>query len=78
MAIKRPASFNPKSFLGKMGEGRSIATYHKDQVIFSQGEPAEAVFYIQRGKVRSRSFRSKARKPSSQSWDAATFSARDA
>jgi CRP/FNR family cyclic AMP-dependent transcriptional regulator len=52
MAIKRPASFNPKSFLGKMGEGRSIATYHKDQVIFSQGEPAEAVFYIQRGKVK--------------------------
>jgi CRP/FNR family transcriptional regulator, cyclic AMP receptor protein len=52
MAIKRRLSFNLKSFLGKMGEGRSIATYHKDQIVFSQGEPAEAVFYIQRGKVK--------------------------
>jgi CRP/FNR family cyclic AMP-dependent transcriptional regulator len=52
MAIKRRPSFNPKSFLGKVGEGRSIATYHNDQIVFSQGEPAEAVFYIQRGKVK--------------------------
>ena len=52
MANKRQPSFNPKSFLAKVGEGRSINTYHKGQMIFSQGDPAEAVFYIQKGSVR--------------------------
>ena len=52
MAIKRRPSFNPKSFLVKVGEGRSIGKYRKDQVLFSQGEPADAVFYIQKGKVK--------------------------
>ena len=52
MAIKRRASFNPKSFLAKVGEGRSIGTYRKDQIVFSQGDPADAVFYVQKGKVK--------------------------
>jgi len=52
MAIKRRRSFDPKSFLAKVGEGRSIGKYRKDQVLFSQGEPADAVFYIQKGKVK--------------------------
>ena len=52
MAIKRLPSFNPKSFLAKVGEGRSIGSYDKEQIIFSQGDPADAVFYIQRGKVK--------------------------
>jgi len=46
------ASFDPKSFLAKVGEGRSIGKYRKDQIVFSQGEPADAVFYIQKGKVK--------------------------
>jgi CRP/FNR family cyclic AMP-dependent transcriptional regulator len=52
MAIKRRASFNPKAFLAKVGVGRSIATYSCDQIVFSQGDPADAVFYIQKGKVK--------------------------
>jgi CRP-like cAMP-binding protein len=52
MTIKRRALFDPKSFLAKVGEGRSIDTYHKDQIVFSQGDPADAVFYIQKGKVK--------------------------
>src|ERR1700731_138804 len=52
MTIKRRALFDPKSFLAKVGEGRSIDTYHKNQIVFSQGEPADAVFYIQKGKVK--------------------------
>ncbi len=47
MVIKRRRSFNPKSFLAKVGEGRSIGKYCKDQIVFSQGDPADAVFYIQ-------------------------------
>ena len=52
MAIKRRPKFNPKSFLAKVGEGRSIGKYRKDQIVFSQGEPADAVFYVQKGKVK--------------------------
>ena len=52
MAIKRRPSFDPKSFLAKVGEGRSIAEYHKNQIVFSQGDPADAVFYIESGKVK--------------------------
>jgi CRP/FNR family cyclic AMP-dependent transcriptional regulator len=52
MTIKRQPSFDPKSFLAKVGEGRSIGEYHKDAIVFSQGDPADAVFYIQGGKVK--------------------------
>ena len=52
MAIKRRPSFDPKSFLAKVGEGRSISKYHKGQILFSQGDLADAVFYIQKGKVK--------------------------
>jgi CRP-like cAMP-binding protein len=52
MAIKRRPSFNPKSFLAKVGDGRSIDKYRKDQIVFSQGDPADAVFYIQKGKAK--------------------------
>jgi CRP/FNR family cyclic AMP-dependent transcriptional regulator len=46
------APFDPKIFLVKVGEGKAISTYHKDQVVFSQGDVADAVFYIQRGSVK--------------------------
>ncbi len=52
MAAKIPAPFSPKTFLAKIGEGRSIATYKKGEVVFSQGDPANAVFYVQKGKVK--------------------------
>jgi CRP/FNR family transcriptional regulator, cyclic AMP receptor protein len=52
MAVKATPPFDPKAFLAKVGEGRSIVKYRKDQPVFSQGEPADAVFYIQKGKVK--------------------------
>ncbi len=52
MAIKASGSFDAKSFIAKVGEGRSIVKYGKDQTVFSQGEPADAVFYIQKGKAK--------------------------
>jgi CRP/FNR family cyclic AMP-dependent transcriptional regulator len=52
MALKRRPSFNPKSFLAMVGEGRSIGGYRKDAIVMSQGDPADAVFYIQRGKLK--------------------------
>jgi len=47
---RRP--FDPKSFLAKVGEGRSIDKFGKSQVVFSQGDPANAVFYLQKGKAK--------------------------
>jgi CRP/FNR family cyclic AMP-dependent transcriptional regulator len=52
MATRRQASFSAKAFLAKVGEGRSIGTYRKGQIVFSQGDPADAVFYVQKGKVK--------------------------
>jgi len=52
MAIRPRPSFDPKSFLAKVGEGRTIGKYRKDQIVFSQGNPADAVFYIQKGKAK--------------------------
>ena len=52
MAAKRRPSFDPKSFLAMVGEGRSLGTYRKGQIVFSQGDPADEVFYIQKGKVK--------------------------
>jgi CRP/FNR family transcriptional regulator, cyclic AMP receptor protein len=52
MAVKRRPSFDPKSFLAKVGEGRRIDRFGKGQIVFSQGDPADAVFYIQKGKAK--------------------------
>jgi CRP/FNR family cyclic AMP-dependent transcriptional regulator len=51
MKTKR-TPFDPKSFLAKVGQGRTIAAYRKNQPIFSQGDPADALFYVQKGKVK--------------------------
>ncbi|HJT21952.1 MAG TPA: Crp/Fnr family transcriptional regulator [Nitrospira sp.] len=51
MARMRPP-FNPQTFLTKVGQGKTSLTFTKKQTIFSQGDAAEAVFYIQAGKVK--------------------------
>jgi len=52
MATKRRRAFDTKSFLARVGNGRSIGKYRKGQVVFSQGDPGDAVFYIQKGKAK--------------------------
>jgi CRP/FNR family transcriptional regulator, cyclic AMP receptor protein len=52
VATKSQPPFDPKSFLAKVGEGRSIGAYHKEQIVIAQGDPADAVFYIQSGSVK--------------------------
>jgi CRP/FNR family cyclic AMP-dependent transcriptional regulator len=44
--------FDPKEFLASAGLGRTVHRYKPRQIIFSQGEAADAVFYIQEGRVR--------------------------
>jgi CRP/FNR family cyclic AMP-dependent transcriptional regulator len=52
MKLEQKQAFDPKAFLNRMGEGRTTATYARNEVIFSQGDPANAIFYIQKGKVK--------------------------
>jgi CRP-like cAMP-binding protein len=47
---KRP--FDPKVFLATINGGRSVSDYRKGKVVFTQGEPADSVFYIQKGKIK--------------------------
>jgi CRP/FNR family transcriptional regulator, cyclic AMP receptor protein len=46
------AAFNAKAFLGRPAAGKKIKTFEKGQEIFAQGEVANSVFYIQKGKVK--------------------------
>jgi len=48
--VKLP--FYPNHFLSKVGTGRSTTVYHKNQVVFAQGEAADALFFLQEGKVK--------------------------
>jgi CRP/FNR family cyclic AMP-dependent transcriptional regulator len=48
--VKR--EFDPNTFLATIGEGRKIVAVAKKQTIFTQGDDADAVFYIQTGKIR--------------------------
>jgi CRP/FNR family cyclic AMP-dependent transcriptional regulator len=48
----KKAAFNSKIFLAKVGDGKTISKYHKNQVVFSQGHEADAVYYVQKGKIK--------------------------
>ncbi len=52
MAAKRTTRFNPKAFLDKVGNGKTTLTSAKNHTIFSQGDAADAVFFIQAGQVK--------------------------
>jgi CRP/FNR family transcriptional regulator, cyclic AMP receptor protein len=52
MATKRRRSFDSKKFLASVEEGKTVSNYPSNQRVFSQGDPADAVFYIQKGKVK--------------------------
>ena len=46
------ASFDPKNFLAKVGGGKTILKCEKDEIVFLQGDVSDAIFYIQKGKIR--------------------------
>jgi len=50
--ISTVRDFNPDKFLATIGEGRKILTVAKKQVIFTQGDGADSIIYIQKGRVR--------------------------
>ena len=52
MSRKAKLPFDPKVFLSKVNGGRAIHDYRKDKIVFRQGDSADAVFYIQKGKIK--------------------------
>ncbi len=52
MTPKETPFVDPKIFLSNVAEGRTTADYQKNQVVFSQGDPADAIFYVQKGKIK--------------------------
>ena len=52
MAASTNSVFDAKAFLASVGEGRCIKKFCEGEVIFAQGDPANALFYIQQGRVK--------------------------
>ena len=52
VVANRVSKFDPKTFLSTIDGGRKMAAFPKKRAIFVQGDPSDAVFYIQQGKVK--------------------------
>ena len=54
MQVNEGLPFDFKVFLGpaKVGEGRTTANYEKNWAVFTQGDPADAIFYLEKGRVK--------------------------
>jgi CRP/FNR family cyclic AMP-dependent transcriptional regulator len=52
MAKKATAAFNPNAYLHSPGPSRVIVRREKDETFFAQGDPADSVFYLQKGRVK--------------------------
>jgi CRP/FNR family transcriptional regulator, cyclic AMP receptor protein len=48
----KEVAFDPMVFLATVDRGRTISKYRKNETIFRQGDPADAVLYMQKGKVK--------------------------
>jgi len=51
-STKKKREFDPKKFLATIGDGRKAEAFSRKQIIFTQGDAADALFYIQEGKVK--------------------------
>jgi CRP-like cAMP-binding protein len=52
MARKVKKAFDPKVFLATVNHGRTASTYAQDDVVYRQASPADAVFYIRKGRIK--------------------------
>ena len=52
MRMPEAEPFDSKAFLAAVGDGRTIHKYRKDQVVYAQGDAADSVFYVQRGRIK--------------------------
>ena len=52
MTKKAKSTFDPQAFLATVHQGRAISRYHRHAVVFPQAGPADAVFYVQKGRIK--------------------------
>jgi CRP/FNR family transcriptional regulator, cyclic AMP receptor protein len=52
MATFAKPTFDPKAFLATVSRGRTVASYAKDALVYRQSGPADAVYYLQKGKIK--------------------------
>jgi CRP/FNR family transcriptional regulator, cyclic AMP receptor protein len=52
MAKQANDTFDPKTFLARVGTGKTILAFRRNQNIFAQGDVADTIFYIQKGRVK--------------------------
>ena len=52
MKRKENPVFDPKTFLARADKGRTLLDYRRDELVFVQGDPADSIFYIQKGKIK--------------------------
>jgi CRP/FNR family cyclic AMP-dependent transcriptional regulator len=52
MAKPADDAFDAKVFLAKLGAGKQVLEFHKNHHVFEQGDVADTVFYIQKGRVK--------------------------
>ncbi|SDN22737.1 Crp/Fnr family transcriptional regulator [Afipia sp. GAS231] len=53
MAAKpHQVAFDPREFLAMVGEGKTIVEYRKDEVVFAQGDAADTIYYVQKGRLK--------------------------
>jgi CRP/FNR family cyclic AMP-dependent transcriptional regulator len=52
LPTNRKLPIEATAFLAKIGDGRSVSNYAKGQIVFSQGDVADAAFYIEKGRAK--------------------------
>jgi CRP-like cAMP-binding protein len=52
MAKPTKRTFDPKAFLATVARGRTVTKYTKDAIVYRQAGPADAVHYVQKGKIK--------------------------
>jgi CRP/FNR family cyclic AMP-dependent transcriptional regulator len=52
MKSNQPPPFDPKRFLSKVAKGRTLRSCKSGQVVFAQGDAADSIFYVQKGKIK--------------------------
>jgi CRP/FNR family transcriptional regulator, cyclic AMP receptor protein len=50
--LAKRIAFDPKVFLSKIGSGRTIENFAANKVVYTQGDSAHAVYYLQKGKAK--------------------------
>ena len=49
---KKKTAFDPQDFLAKITEGHTVSDYRKGEIVYTQGQPADSVFYMHKGKAK--------------------------